>query len=737
MSSPYEVYQQYLSILSSGKSKKSKQQEVRALLKENGLTKEDLISIVKIAEQNTGGLIPESGEQMMDVGDWIAGMARSATQGLTYGFGDELEAFIRSQIEQKGYEQTLREVQAGLEAFQASNPKSALAAEIAGALFAPGGSLVTGAVRSGLMKAAPKMAGPAREVLTQTGGGAMLSGLYGAGSAQDGERLEGAVEGAASGAAFSGGVSSGLQGVGAAVRAGRKIEGPIGGVFEKIPDFSGGGTGVPPNSNPPSLPGVPPERNYTDRLALQYLIRKAKEEDVTIEELMKRLQAFEATGKAGQTTLADLGAPRGPIQRSMSGLQINDPRAETAIYQQMDARARGASQRGIDDLYDAVLPGRDVSELERILTGSGQYDSLYSMRSAFREQRKEKADKLFDAARYNDEGALNPIRSITFYKTLERAENVPSIRRALRESQQMMLLRGEQMTSQMSVSEFQRFKRYLDDKIRGFRSNGALEQANDLADFRRELLDQVTEEYPVYGQALAVWSGEKALEDAFDLGLKAMSDTKFAGEKIRDAMRSMADDEKTMFRIGLAQSLVDDIKVAGNKTPYVDVAGRMRGKATPSQRRDVLDAALEGIDEDIQRKLMLGLDQEESFLQTFRYFSTGSPTAKRLVDSQNFDAMATQAADAVQNLVTGNKAGLVGQGLSLLRNQTLGRIPGTSANEDRLKGIFGQAVLNRMVNPKGTRQTLQDMRDYQRDLTRVTKGLAPLQYDVIGPTIWD
>lgn len=117
---------------------------------------------------------------------YFTGLARAAGQGLSFGFGDELEAYLR-----KGdgtYEDKLAEIRSAMSKFAEENPKTALAAEL-------GGSIPT-ALLGG--------AGLARAGLTGAAKVAALEGAaYGFGSGEGGlaERAKSAAVGGTIGAA--------------------------------------------------------------------------------------------------------------------------------------------------------------------------------------------------------------------------------------------------------------------------------------------------------------------------------------------------------------------------------------------------------------------------------------------------------------------------------------------------------------------------------------------------------
>lgn len=117
------------------------------------------------------------------------GLARSAGQGLLFGFGDEVEAFVRSRAEGAEYEDELKKVRSELEQFRKEAPVAAYGTEIITSIP----SMLIGG------------AGLARAGVTGVGKiGAIESALYGAGVGEDiQERSIGAGVGAITGGVVS------------------------------------------------------------------------------------------------------------------------------------------------------------------------------------------------------------------------------------------------------------------------------------------------------------------------------------------------------------------------------------------------------------------------------------------------------------------------------------------------------------------------------------------------------
>ena len=112
-----------------------------------------------------------------------SGIARSAGQGLTFGFGDEIVAGVKAPFTDKTYREELELERAKLENFRQQNPKTALASELAGSIAIPFAGGAGRAVTKGLQKAGDLVTkNQLGNLATQ---GAVASGVYGVGTADE------------------------------------------------------------------------------------------------------------------------------------------------------------------------------------------------------------------------------------------------------------------------------------------------------------------------------------------------------------------------------------------------------------------------------------------------------------------------------------------------------------------------------------------------------------------------
>ena len=153
--------------------------------------------------------------------DFGVGIGRSVLQGMTFGFGDEIEAGLRS-LGGEEYSVIRDKIRADIEQFRDEETAFAYGTEIATALLTPGG------LAKVLTMAAPKAAKAAGSMLpsaakTRTGKAFAGGGAYGAGTADTSEMEDIAMSVAMGGAFGLGGQMLG-EPVGKGVRAlGRKL----------------------------------------------------------------------------------------------------------------------------------------------------------------------------------------------------------------------------------------------------------------------------------------------------------------------------------------------------------------------------------------------------------------------------------------------------------------------------------------------------------------------------------
>lgn len=175
-----------------------------------------------VAEIERRKSAPQEARWDHKVGAAIDGVA----QGMTFGFSDEIAAGMASGGGLWGdYDEELASERGRM----AENKELAGGYELGGQIA---GGLATGA---GLMKSGVTMLAKKPTVLKAAGEGALYGGAYGAGSSEEGERLEGAAKGAVTGAVTGGALQGGANAVKSKIanRAAQKSAPTVDGLKQK------------------------------------------------------------------------------------------------------------------------------------------------------------------------------------------------------------------------------------------------------------------------------------------------------------------------------------------------------------------------------------------------------------------------------------------------------------------------------------------------------------------------
>jgi len=156
-------------------------------------------------------------KQLDQFGEFLAGMSRSFGQGLTFGGADELEAYLRSKVNDTKFEDEVANVRSDLKKFKTAHEGAALGSEIAGSLAVPFylvGKLASYLPYVGRIKEGQWAQNLLKRSLIGAGVGAVDFALYSYGTGEGGwaspDRIQRAKEGAPVGAAW--GVPFGIAG---------------------------------------------------------------------------------------------------------------------------------------------------------------------------------------------------------------------------------------------------------------------------------------------------------------------------------------------------------------------------------------------------------------------------------------------------------------------------------------------------------------------------------------------
>lgn len=456
-----------------------------------------------------------SGSSEQPTTDTGRGVARAGLQGLTFGFGDEATAGVAAvpawlgqfarrltgqdvDMQSLGniYKDILQSERQGLEQFREERKGLAAAAELAGGV-ATGGAGGIRALGSQAAKRLPTW-------LSTLAVGGAEGALYGAGTATEGERGQGAAVGGAIGAAAAP-VASGVA------RVMGRMMGDVGTYVAK------------------RLSDTP--ENEAKRL-----IREAAESSgLKADEIVARYERLGPEGLLMDTDdnfrklVRGMADKMGPVSRQARGALEN--------------RQFGQVNRLVREIEDA--------------SGLAADDFIQGTR-AIAQRRAEQAGPLYRQAF----GASEPSQAM-----LDLAER-PSLKSALSRAKRMAADEGELITrvNEEGVEEvvptFQAFhfaKMAIDDEISDVLRRGRRSEARSLIKLKNELLEEMDEVSPDYRMARELFAGDTALLQAAEEGRNFF---KMPLDEMRDTVNGLGDSELQMFRHGAVKSIIDKLEDA-------------------------------------------------------------------------------------------------------------------------------------------------------------------------------
>ena len=418
-----------------------------------------------------------------------AGLARAAAQGLTFGFGEEIEAAYKSLLPGREYAQEVANIRGEMEAYRQERPKEALAAETAA------GFLVPGAAALRLGRAAIRGTGLARAATGAIGTGITQGALTGAGTTEGGvaDRAFGALGGGAVGG-VTGGVVGGLTG-------------------QATKALMRGGV-----------------RQPSDVTAVASALRRA---GMTPQELATRAGA----AQPGATVADVIGEP---AIRTLRGIKTVGGRAGAQVEQAMEERLATSPQRLRQSLYGGRAQENIVEEIDAsILRGEAASKPLYR---AF-ERQPEKAIEGVDEILRTPIGQEAVARARRIAANAQRKfiePGVPEMESRFVDQFGQAYTRPAQ-PAKYNPQALDDIKKAMDALVyegrlgrvqpgQGGITPGELNAAKAL---RRQFVAAVDEAYPdTYAAARSAWSGEFALREALEEGAGLASKTGMTPEAI-------------------------------------------------------------------------------------------------------------------------------------------------------------------------------------------------------------
>lgn len=475
-------------------------------------------------------------------------MLRSLGQGASFGFGDEITARVRSLSPNQTYEGALADERQKLEGERDASRVASLGTEAAG-MALTGKALGAG----NLIQKATTLP---RRIAAGAAEGAAAGGLYGAGAAGEGERVQGAVVGGGVGAT----VGAALPALGAGVRA------------------TADALGIRGAMNPQARA----ERAITDA------IRKS---GTTPGQLADDIERRAAQSGAAPEVLADQSENLLGLSRAAQA------RPSTAKDRVAATLVERAKQQG----------ARLVNALE---TWSGtQVGNVRQTADALMNRQRTNAAKLYQEAFKDTRPITDP--------ELESLLRVPYMQEAIAKARHLVTRRGEafdevftnvpsraararsalgmgdtpdavmEVYRPPTIQTMDRVKKGLDELIatasgKAGKEGLGPEALRDVTILKRRLVDILDRANPKYAQARAVFAGDAAMQDALaEGGMILKRDPREAAE----VYASMTPGEQSVFRQGAIHAfrrLMEQTRGAGS------AADRLAATAENLQRVKVL-----------------------------------------------------------------------------------------------------------------------------------------------------
>ncbi len=406
----------------------------------------------------------------------------------------------------------------------------------------------------------------------------------------------GAGLGGASGAAYS---TEGNRTAGAAT--GAALGGVLGGTLASAGKVLGGAA---------NQLGLRSEK-ASRKLGLQNAVRSLQDDGVDASSLVDN--ADEAVQLGVPTKAYDLGGDQ----------SLRTARAAEAVSggmrQGLVERQAGQGDRIFDHAEKALgVKGRDLHEVSQEVT----------------KRARQKADPLYEAARNH-----GPLQSQRLEELLQR----PALQKALAKGRTKAIDEGEALGDPVDIRVIDYAKRALDDRISKAIRAGAKDDVRILTKLKREMLDIVDEEVPVYGEARKAWGGEKNYEKAVTMGARVFSASKRPDASIAKRLAALSDTDKDGFRIGVLGAIRDVIRSSSTSS---DKVKRLMG--TP-KAREALSEVIGGVDKNSSFAKAMQLEGSRFGAKSF--ILNHSQTANILKD---IESLADLAMGMLADGATGN-----------------------------------------------------------------------------------
>lgn len=185
------------------------------------------------------------------------------------------------------------------------------------------------------------------------------------------------------------------------------------------------------------------------------------------------------------------------------------------------------------------------------------------------------------------------------------------------------------------------------------------------------------------------WAGDKAYDEAFDAGVKAMTGSETADD-ILFRMNKMGDSEKEGFKLGMVNGIMK--KVEGVVPTQEGVEAVRTGPLQSAKVQRILESLFP--DGDRVNEFMFRMKTEQDMTATLNKIFSGSQTAERVFDDTRKSNLPNLAMDALSGVDSTVRNRLINMGAdSLIANRlgkesdTLGRRLSTTDTDEMMKTL--------------------------------------------------
>jgi hypothetical protein len=589
--------------------------------------------------------------------EYASGLASQFNQGISVGFADELQAggenlvnratrgrvgspYADSMARQRGERQQFQQdnpyASAAATALGAVLPSAASAMFAAPAAIASGGKSAFDLLRNSLFGGGTSVR-PVNTVFDAVREGARAGAIpgfvAGAGTAEPGQRLEGAVVGTALGGAVGGAVGGAMQG---GQVLSRKVEPYLRRVTDALNLEAGSVSRAVPAG--PGVPGGTP----TITSAEAKILRAMEEAGITPEAAAMALErARRANVPLG---LADVGGQ--PIQRLTravrtlpgEGSAIVDDALSTRAAGQQD-RLIGQLERGFGRVSSSNAGGRADALIARARTESGP---LYRQLDSLPEVTDPTVLRIF---------------STPYVR--EQVQSLEASRRSLGMPVSDLYDEAGNLLRPITFRDVDSVKQSIDDGLRSVYQQGprpadkapgiaTRQMQQDLQQLRRELIT-AADAAPggqTYQSARSSYAGPAQARDAFEQG-RELPRTPTELQDVRASLSTLSPAQRKWYERGALESLRNKIDRTPDLTGNRNAVGSIYGsRAERAKVQEVVNPRRRGL---LDEALMM----ENQAAQTRNFVASGSQTADKAAEA--LDTAASVATDAA----TGNKLGLL------------------------------------------------------------------------------